>query len=265
MLQNFLVFLGIVLALVGVITLGFVIAPRPFRPHPVPSAPGEPRRMRADLPTSLRRHFSETVGETPQAITSAVLWGRGRANVRGIWLPMRFKVWYLPGQGFYRRMEVTWFQRPVLRGFERLVDGRGLQHMSSGEERGEHIDQSLTLALWAAAVWMPSTLVHDESLHWEAVDDDTARLVFPFHNATESLLFHFDPETHRMTHISGSRYSPEGHEKEPWRMDLMTWKTFHGLLIPCQVAVAWGESGAPSSYWTVEGIAYNVNVADQLA
>src|SRR5512138_437864 len=178
MLQNFLVFLGAVIALIGLITLGFAIAPRPFRPHPVPSVTGEPRRMRSDLPAPVHRHFAETTGETPQTITSAVLWGRGRACIRGVWLPLRFKGWYRPGSAFYRRMQVTWFQRPVLRGVDQLIDGQGFQEMGGKEERGEHVDQSLMLALWASAVWMPSALIHDENLHWESVDDHTARLVF---------------------------------------------------------------------------------------
>ena len=76
---------------------------------------------------------------------------------------------------------------------------------------------------------------------------------------------HFDPLNGRMTHLSALRYSEESEEKEPWRVDLLAWKNFHGLLIPDQIAVAWGESGSPWSFWNVDGIAYNVNVSDQLS
>jgi hypothetical protein len=89
-------------------------------------------------------------------------------------------------------------------------------------------------------------------------------LVLPYGETTESLLANFDPETGLMTHLSAARYSSESTEKTPWRVDLLTWKTFHGVNIPDQIAMAWGESGSPWSYWTVDGVAYNVNVDDQL-
>src|SRR5512133_106403 len=113
MLHTFLIVLVILLGLVGLVTLGFVIPPRPYRRYPAPSHPGEATPFVPDLPEPVSHHFVETIGETPPILETAVVWGRGRAFIRGVWLPFRFRAWYRAGDAFLRRMEVTWFQRPV--------------------------------------------------------------------------------------------------------------------------------------------------------
>jgi hypothetical protein len=131
-------------------------------------------------------------------------------------------------------------------------------------ERGEHIDQYQLITLWAWAVWMPGSLIHLSPAHWEAVDAHTARLVIPFGDGAETITAHFDPTSGRMTHLSGLRYDIDSDEQEPWRLDLLEWKKDQGIDIPSMVALAKGESGSPNSYWTLDGVVYNVNVDDQL-
>jgi hypothetical protein len=275
MLQNFLIVLAVLIVLGGLLALGFAVRPRPFRPHPAPSQPGAPRPLPADLPAPLLRHLRETAGAQPPAAASAVIWGRGRIEIRGVWLPLRYKLWYRAGQGFYRRMEITWFQRPVLRGVEYFIGGEGVVEVGGRALRGPRIDQAQALALWAELVFLPGALADPPGARWEAVDEVTARLVFYAAGAPDSLLAHFDPDSGRMTHLSGLRYPVPGlgserdpdlalAEKQPWRVDLLTWQQVGDLQIPCRVAVAAGDSGSPESYWSAEGVAYNVNVSDQL-
>jgi hypothetical protein len=264
MVHNFLIVLLLLLGLFGLITLGFVIPPRPFRKHPAPSRPGTPAPFRPGLPEPVRQHFIETIGDMPPRIETAVVWGRGQACISGVWVPLRFKAWYQVGESFMRRMELTWFQRPVLRGTDSLIGGEGLFEMGERVESGERVDQGELLTLWADMVWSPSIYVHSEKIHWEPVDDITARLFVPYKEGAESLTAHFDPLTHRMTHIAALRYSDEVPEKEPWRLDLQEWKEFNGMLIPSHIDIAWGESGSPTSYWNLDGIAYNVNVSEQV-
>lgn len=277
MLQYFLIFLAVVIVLVGVVTLGFAIPPRPYRPHLARSSPGEPRPLPLDLPTPVRRHFIEMSGETLPEMQTAVIWGRGRAKIRGVWLPLRFKTWYQVGRGFYTRMEITWFLRPVMRSIESYRDGQGMRSVGGNEERGPHIDQANRMLLWANSLWMPAALVQEPNARWEPVDEVTARLVFREGQEQDSLLFHFDPLNGCVTHITGSRYGtdlredadePGGEdrrpEKEDWRMDLLAWKVFQDLNLPCHTSVSWGEAGSPWSYWNVDGVVYNVSVADHL-
>jgi hypothetical protein len=263
-LNIFLFALAISIGLVGLFTLGFAISPRPYRAHPVPTHLGELTPMQPDIPEPVRRHFTETVGAVAPRIDTAVVWGRGRFCVRGVWIPLRYKTWYRAGDAYFRRMEGTFFTRPVMSGTDRYVQGQGDFSLGEQVEHSEEGNRSQALVLWAEMVWLPSVLVQDPQIRWEMVDEHSARLAVPVGTGIERLLFHFDPLTGRMTHLEGTRLRPESGEQEPWRMDLLAWKEFQGMLIPEQISVAWGESGSPWSYWTLDGVAYNVHVDDQL-
>lgn len=260
----FLIFLAIMAVLVGLLTLGLALLPRPFRAHPAPTHLGTRLPFLVDLPAPVARHFHQKIGDQPPEIQTAVVWGRGKANLRGVWTPLRFKAWYRAGESFSRRVEYTFFLRPVMRSGDRLTGGQGRVENGERIEEGPGIDQGQHLALWAETVWMPSVFVHDRRVRWEAEGEYSARLYFPAPGGEDNLTAYFDPLTGLMTHLAGMRYSPESEQPEPWRFDLLQWKDFHGLNIPGEVAVAWGETGAPWVYWSVDGVAYNVNVIDQL-
>lgn len=263
-MHDFLVVLVILLGLFGLAAFGFYVFPRPYQPHPVPSRLEERAPLNLDLPEPVYRHFHETLGDSPPLIHTAVIWGRGKIRLKNVWMPFRFKGWYRPGESFIRRMVLTWYRRPLLRGQDSLIGDQGTFALAGRSDQGEWVDQNERLNMWAQAVCMPAVFVHDPRVHWEPVDEETARLVINFGERTDHLLAHFDGSTGRMTHLSGLRFAEDAPEKEPWRVDLLAWKDFYGMLIPCQFSVAWGESGSPWSYWNIDGVAYNVNVSDQL-
>lgn len=251
------------LVLFGLVALGLAVRPRPYRPHPVPSRPGAPAPYAQELPPPVRRHFIDTIGETTPGVESAIVWGRGSACIRGVWLPMRFKAWYLPGRAFMRRLEMTFFLRPVLRAVDRYASGKGVVQLGADVDEGPHVDDNQFRSLWAEAVWMPALFVHNPAIRWEAIDDNSARLVVPSGSGAAEFTAHFDPLTGRMTHLETTRQTEDG-LIEPLRMDLLAWKEFHGVWLPNQVSIAEGESGSPGSYWNVEGVVYNASVSDQL-
>ncbi len=132
-------------------------------------------------------------------------------------MPVRFKTNYLPGQAFYRYMEVTCFGKPILKGHDTYINGEGalkIEGILKMRETGEKIDQGQNLALWGEAVFTPSVFVTDKRASWESVDKDTTRLVVPFGEQTDSLLFEFDAKTHLITQISALRYKGQGDDKK---------------------------------------------------
>ncbi|MBE0698864.1 MAG: hypothetical protein IH586_18245 [Anaerolineaceae bacterium] len=260
----FLIVLAVFMLLTGLVTLGLSLRPRPFRAHPVPTRLEEHAPYLPGLPAPVRRHFEAAIGETPPLIHTAVVWGRGKALVRGVWTPLRFKGWYRPAESFVRRMEFTFFLRPVMRGIERFTGSEGGFELGEEAERGPELYHDQVLALWSEAVWMPSVFVHDPRIRWEAQDEHSARLIIPTRAGEETLQAFFDPLSGCLTHFTGLRTPAGETETEPWRFDLFEWKRFHDLLIPTEITVAWGEAGSPWLYMTVDGVAYNVNVSDQL-
>ena len=272
MTHIFLIVLLVITALVGLLTLGLVLKPRPFRSHPAPMHPGKPRPFQRGLPEPVEKHFLETLGPEPPEISTAVVWGRGRMNMRGVWMPVRFKAWYRGGEAFTRRFEVTFFQRPVMRGRDSFIHGVGTVEVGERVESDDETSRSQLLELWAGMLWMPTIFVHDPRVEWQPVDEHTARLVVPSRGASCSLMAHFDVFTGRLVDLTARRPATEAEksdpqlpaEEEPWRVDLLAWKRLNGLEIPCKVDIAWGESGSPWVHWNVDGIVYNVNVSDQL-
>lgn len=218
----------------------------------------------SNLPKPVYRHFSATLGSQVPKIESAVVWGKARFRISGLWMPVRFKAHYVPGQDFYRYMEVTWFSLPILKGSDSYLNGEGVLNIAGNVETGEKIAQGQNLAVWAEAVLMPSVFVTDSRARWEAIDDMTARLVVPFSEQEDSLLVGFDPQTGLMTQMSAQRYRDQEEKKTPWWIECLDWKTFHSVKIPARIAVTWEDEGSPWAFFTVEGVEYNVDVTEKI-
>lgn len=217
----------------------------------------------ADLPAPVRRYLQVAVGEQIPRVESMVTWGRARANF-GLWMPLRFQLYHRPGRDFRRDMEVTWFGLPVLRAVDQYLNGVGMTGPVGNVESGARVDQGANLILWAEASLMPSLLATDERIRWEEIDATRARLIFPFGDQQDEMIFHFDPQTGLLTRTSALRYRSAG-EKEPWYAEIQSWQTVNGVKVPARVAVVWENDGQPWSYWDFEGLVWNVDIADVLS
>lgn len=61
---------------------------------------------------------------------------------------------------------------------------------------------------------MPSVIIMDARARWEA--DETARLVIPYGEQNDSLLFKFDPKTDLVSNVSALRFRSQEEEKTSW-------------------------------------------------
>jgi len=217
----------------------------------------------ADLPAPVRRYFQVAFGERVPRVESMVAWGSARANF-GIWMPLRFRLYHRPGQAFQRDMEVTWFGIPVLKALDQYLNGKGMTGPVGNLDTGPRVDQGANLILWAEATFYPSLLITDPRIHWEAIDSTSARLIFPFGNQPDEMVFHFDAQTGLVTRTSALRYQGQSGEKIPWYAEILEWQTVNGMQLPKRVAVTWENKGEPWSYWTFDGIAWNVDISKTL-
>lgn len=263
-LTKFIVALvGSLVALAGIGWLGLQIAPQPVRP-----STDEPQDLGAvdipaDLPAPVRRYLEVISGGRLPHIESLAAWGRARANF-GIWMPLRFQLFHRPGQAFRRDMEVTWFGLPVLKALDLYLDGKGMTGPVGNLETGPQVDQGANLILWAEASLMPSLLVTDPRIRWEAVDDTTARLVFPFGDEQDEMLFHFDPQSGLLTRTSALRYQGKTGGKISWYAETLSWQRVNGIQVPLRVAITWENQNGPWSYWDFEGVSWNVDISQAL-
>ena len=255
----------IVFFLIGLIWLGFRIEPESFLRHPKNTSIAGTIELPPDLPEPVMRYYETAAGTRVPEVRSAVVWSKAKLRINGIWMPVRSKTYYLPGQAFLRYMEVTWFGLPILRVNDSFINGEGvtrIEGLLNSKESGEKINQGSNLALWGEVVFTPSIFVTDKRASWESLDKGTVRLVVPYGEQNDSLLFNFDPETGLITRISALRYKGQGEEKTPWLIDITEWMISHYIKIPSQFSVIWEDESSPWSYWTVEGVEYNVDISN---
>jgi hypothetical protein len=255
-------------SLVGVGWLGLRTKPAPFPPHPERTPTLGTVELPSDLPEPVRRHFRETFGGRVPRIGSAVVWGRADFKVGGLWTPMRFKGYYVPGREFRRDMEITWFGMPILRGSDAYLQGKGsleITGLVNTSSKGETIDQGQNLAMWAEAPFTaPSMLVLDSPARWEPIDAHTARLIVPFGEREGTLRAEFDPQTGLVRSMSGMRYRNREDTKTPWRGEFSEWRTLHGIKVPHRNVAVWADKGGPYGIFRIEGAEYNVDVSEKI-
>jgi len=216
-----------------------------------------------NVPAPVRRYYQVAFGDQVPRIESLTVYGRARAHF-GLWMPLRYRLVHRPGYAFERYMEVTWFGFPVLKAIDRYVDGKGKTGPMGKEAIGPEVDQGANMILWAEAPLMPSLWITDERLRWEAIDDTSARLIFPYEGTEDELIVHFDQETGLIRRMTALRYRDAESGKIPWHADFLAWQTVEGLQVPKQASILWEDQGKPWSYWDFEEYYWNVDISEYI-
>ena len=250
---------GGALALAGIAWAGLNVPPANLPlPDQMPDEAGVVA-IPTDVPAPVQRYYTVALGDHAPRMDSLAVYGRARANF-GLWMPLRYRLVHAPGQAFERYMEVTWFGLPVLKAVDRYVDGKGMTGPMGREAKGPEIDQGANMILWAEAPLMPSLWISDERIRWEAIDDTSARLVFPFEEEEDELTVFFDPATGLITRMTALRYRDAESGKIPWHVDFLTWQTVEGIQVPERLAITWEDQGKPWSYWEIDHLFWNVDL-----
>jgi len=215
------------------------------------------------LPAPVRRYLEAAAGPQLSRAETFVVWGRARVRL-GLWMHARFRAYHVAGRHFHRPLEITWFGRPLVRGVDQYVDGRGAMLIAGQLMTNDAISQGANHMLWAEAPCVPAVFVTDERIRWEPVDDHSARLVVPSIEGEDTLTLRFDPDTGLISRLSAMRYKTADEPKVLWHVDYPRWDRSPTGILPGEVAVTWEDEGTPWSYWTIEGCAVNIDVAPQM-
>ncbi len=256
--------LGIVLlAIVGVVWLGFAVPYPNFPPLAGETLQGERMLVPRGLPAPVERYLRAVSldGETLPRLHSASYWGRASARPFGVWLPVRHRVVVVPGRWFTREMEFPWYGVTLLRVLDSYRNGAGetrLRGLINDSTTGPHTDQGAYLALASESIMLPSV----EALQgrWEAIDEHSARLSLPYGEGGESLVVSFDPASGLPTRIHAMRYKAETGPKVGWHIDVSAYRELAGLRVPTHFEVVWEDVDRAWSTWDVEGLELNVGV-----
>ncbi len=258
------VIVGVLLFLVSIGWLGLQVKPKPFPAYSEQKPALNTVELPADLPTPVARFYRMIMGDSVLVIESAVLTGSARLRQFGLHFPSRLRFTHDAGQGYRHYIEATIFSYPLIKVNEYYLDGKARMELPVGVIENEpKVDMAANLGLWGESLWLPPIFVTDPRVHWEAIDDTTARLVVPFGKEEDTFTVVFDRETGLIRTMEAMRYREATDEaKIPWRLEPLGWQTFHGIMIPSPAAVTWLDEGTPWLVVTIEDVAYNVDVSE---
>jgi len=214
--------LWIVAALGGAALLGFVgLQVRPSQ-FPAPPAPDTAAPVRLvpipdGLPAPVERWYRAEFPSGLPVYDSVVMRGTGTMRIAGVALPFRHHLELRLGRGFYRKMDITWFDIAILHGLDTCVDGVGVMNTPVGRVDGAKIDQGANIIAWLELLAVPGVLAENPRVRWEPIDDTSARLVVPFADGEDSLVIAFDPATAAPASARTYRYrDADSAEKTGW-------------------------------------------------
>jgi hypothetical protein len=147
---------------------------------------------------------------------------------------------------------------------EGILDGKSFFESPMGTYHDDpNTNQSANLALWAEAGWFPSLWVTDPRARWQAVDAYTACLYVPFGDGEESFVVRFNPQTGFVDMLEAMRYreSGEGKSKILWITRNEPGSFIPGTKISAVGSATWLDQGKPWAFFSVEEMAYNLDVS----
>ncbi|HJR79134.1 MAG TPA: DUF6544 family protein [Anaerolineales bacterium] len=269
-MQIILILVGVILVLIVLGWLGLQIRPASFSAFPQESPGVETVPLPAGLPAPVDRFYRRLYGEAVPLITSAVISGRGTLRLPskgGVTFPGRFRFTHQAGQGYHHYIEATFFGQPLMKVNEHYLEGRSRFELPFGVTEDEpKVNQGANLALWAeSAFWLPSILVTDGRVRWEAIDETTAALIVPFGEEEESFMVEFDRETGLLSSMESMRYhEATSTTKTLWRNEALAWESLNGFPVAICSALTWQDEGTPWAIFTVEELVYNVDVEEYI-
>ena len=269
MIKYVIILIGALGAIAAAGWLGLRVKPKPFTAYAERTPALNTVALPAGLPAPVARYYETTIGDQIPVIESAMISGRGKLRIKGITFPARFRFTHIAGRGYRHYIEATLFGYPVMKVNEWFLDGKARMELPVGVIENEpKIDTAANLALWGESVfWLPSILVTDPRVCWEAIDDTAARLVVPLGegDGEDTFTVTFDPETGLLRTMEAMRYREATDEaKIPWRNEPLGWQTFHGIEVPSPATTTWLDEGTPWAVWTIEDVVYNVDVSEYI-
>ncbi|MEZ5184185.1 MAG: DUF6544 family protein [Candidatus Nanopelagicales bacterium] len=217
------------------------------------------------LPAPVARYLDVVAGPHLPDTRTAVFGGRLTMRMKGVQLPGRWRFSQVVGQGYRHYFEITAFGQRVMTGEEWYLDGHAKLDLPFGVTEGEpNVDRAANIGMWGEYLWLPSALV-DPRARWEAVADQTARMVVPQADGPDALTGYFDAKTGLLDRFEAIRWR-DAADPEPirWVNRVHAWTRVQGIGVPAVVSVQWADQPRPWLRLSLDEIVWNADLTDYI-
>ena len=174
--------------------------------------------------------------------------GKLRTSPEGRWMDFNAVQWTNPHQpGYVWRAGVDAFPGIHLSGLDSYLDGNGQMKISLMSlypvvnATDQDIDRGSLIRYLAEIAWVPAA-ARQSFIHWEPIDDFSARATIHWGNMTESATFIFN-ENGDIREVRAMRpyQTSGGTSLEEWIIEVSpgAYRSFQGVRVPYSVEVIW--------------------------
>lgn len=221
------------------------------------------------LPAPMKAHLASVFPEgIPVGAGGAVVWGRARYRISGLWMPLQYHTWYQLGKAFLRHLSFFWHGKIIIKGIDFFMDGIGALQANGVirmSESGKKVTESQWISFWAESLLLGLVNFHDQQLNWQTTPEGTVVLELPPFSGKEkedacSLQLSFHAKTGRVETIKTHRYQGQlAAEKTSWFLHVKKWHQHEATWLP-EYTVRWGNQRKPWCHYRIDGIRYGVPV-----
>lgn len=214
-----------------------------------------------DLPAPVRRYFEYALTDGQNYIQYLQLEHAGyfRQKPTQKWSPITGEEYFaMDPPGFFWLGKIPWVS-----AVDQYINGKGnlkvklLSLIPVVDAKGEATNQGEFLRWLAEAIWYPTALLPSETIAWEAVDEDTAKIIFEDEHVKAEGVFRFN-KVGQITHFTTYRYM-EDDRLERWTTHCKDYRAIHGMQVPFYAEVSWNLAEGDFCYakFQVEALHYD--------
>ncbi len=128
------------------------------------------------------------------------------------------------------------------------------------EGKNHKINSGTMLRFLSEMCWFPSAVLNDYIV-WETIDETSAKATFTYNDQEVSGVFYFTPSGD-VTAFEAERYYGGGKaaQLETWRIEMISYKVFHGIKIPNKANVTWKLTAGDFHWLSLEITAIDYNI-----